>query len=610
MLWLLLSTELWIAVFSVVTAVYIYLWNRQQYFRRRGIPSPPVDSILSGNLMTLHNGRSPHTKNLQEWVKQYGDQFGYYEGSMNVILTSRLDVIRDVWVDKFDKFHGRKSINPFPFNPDTDQRASVFISRGLRWKRLRAMFEPSFNQKMTRVHQTVFKDSNNNVMGWLEKNCQQPVDFHVFTLEWISDIIERLCVGKPMSTFGSGPSEVSRLIDLFFHPPSYWENKLFRIFMSTYEFSDYTQYFHKFLTLLVKNPLYKIESRMSSLIKEKRKNRKPGDPARDILDLFVDYRAPDEELKELRVLNKKADAQFQTQIRKILTEEEILSMSTMTILAAVETTHTTLKQFFYSVAANPKCQEKLQQEIDQYINSREDINLDVVAQMEYLDWCLKENQRLYPVAVAAISRECMESCKVGDNGLELEKGVFVYANYYQIHRDPKYWGEDAELYDPERWNPLNKRLPENLYEVYAPFGQNGAPRVCPGRHFGTAEVKLAAVELLRKFSLSLAETPKAEHGILVYSYDTIMLRVKKRGEHKIPSRKASMTMTLNNNLIENSSINVQPNNQQNPPPPPHQMDPLAQLRKAHEFGRSAPLIPTLSTVLETKPYSRITTSVV
>ncbi|CAJ0583717.1 unnamed protein product, partial [Mesorhabditis spiculigera] len=570
MLWLLVAPELWASILLGVSAVYFYLWNRQQYFKRRGIPTPPVDSIFSGNLKTLHDGRMPHTKNVQEWAKTYGDLMGYYEGSMKVILTSRLDVIRDVYVDKFEKFHGRKSINPFPFNPDTDQRASVFISRGLRWKRLRAMFEPSFNQKMTRVHQTVFRDSNNHVMVWLEKNCHQPIDFHVFTLEWISDIIERLCVGKPVSTFGNGPSEVSRLIDLFFHPPSYWENPLFRLYMSTHEFSDYTQYFHKFLSMLIRNPLYKIESRMARLIKEKRRNRKPGDAAGDILDLFVDYRAPDEELKELRLLNQKAEAKFQTQIRKVLTEEEILSMSTMTILAAVETTHTTLKQFFYSLAAHPKCQERLQQEIDAFIQSRQDINLDTVNTMEYLDWCLKENQRLHPVAVAAISRECMEDCKVGNDGLIVEKGVHVYANYYQIHRDPQYWGEDAEMFDPERWNPLNKRLPENLFEVYAPFGQNGAPRVCPGRHFGTAEVKLAAVELLRKYSLNLAETPKTEHGILVYSLDSIMMRVKKRPEPAVISKKVTVE--------EAKPVIMSPS-------PPVIDDTLAHLKKAAEFGR-------------------------
>ena len=43
-----------------------------------------------------------------KWAAKYGDTFGYYEGALPVLVTSRLDILGQVLVKQFANFHGRQ----------------------------------------------------------------------------------------------------------------------------------------------------------------------------------------------------------------------------------------------------------------------------------------------------------------------------------------------------------------------------------------------------------------------------------------------------------------------------------------------------------------------
>lgn len=66
-----------------------------------------------------------------------------------VLVTSDLDVYQDVFVRKYENFHGRKEF-PLAKDPDQDKYSSMFHARGLRWKRLRAISTPVFSVKNMR----------------------------------------------------------------------------------------------------------------------------------------------------------------------------------------------------------------------------------------------------------------------------------------------------------------------------------------------------------------------------------------------------------------------------------------------------------------------------
>lgn len=71
----------------------------------------------------------------------------------------------------------------------------------------------------------------------------------------------------------------------------------------------------------------------------------------------------------------------------------------------------------------------------------------------------------------------------GTKPLMVRKGEAVGYSVYVMHRWKKIYGEDADDFRPERWDPQGKNV-VNLKNVgygYLPF--NGGPRVCLGREF-------------------------------------------------------------------------------------------------------------------------------
>jgi cytochrome P450 / NADPH-cytochrome P450 reductase len=77
----------------------------------------------------------------------------------------------------------------------------------------------------------------------------------------------------------------------------------------------------------------------------------------------------------------------------------------------------------------------------------------------------------------------------------------VMCNVRGLHHDRRVWGEDADLFRPERlmdggW----EKLPANAWK---PFG-NGA-RACIGRFFAEQEMLMATAMILQRFQVSMAD---------------------------------------------------------------------------------------------------------
>lgn len=77
--------------------------------------------------------------------------------------------------------------------------------------------------------------------------------------------------------------------------------------------------------------------------------------------------------------------------------------------------------------------------------------------MKYLRACLNESLRLYPV-VPLNSREALEDTILprggGEDGMApifIPRGGLVSWNLWALHRRKDYFGEDAEVFRPERW---------------------------------------------------------------------------------------------------------------------------------------------------------------
>ncbi|CAE1256602.1 TBXAS1 [Acanthosepion pharaonis] len=226
---------------------------------------------------------------------------------------------------------------------------------------------------------------------------------------------------------------------------------------------------------------------------EERRRHKDNSARKDLLQLMLDA-----QLEGHEKLDKKTEQELKLEnvtdwrTKRGLTDVEIIAQCMIFFLAGFDTTATTLSFFAHSIATNPDVQEKLYQEIKEKLE-QESPNYDNVQKLTYLDMCLDETLRMYPIGFL-LSRESKEDCII--KGLKISKNTGVLISTMTLHYDPRYWPE-PEKFDPERFSEENKA--KQIPFTYLPFG--GGPRICAGMRLAQLEFKMAVVQMLRKFRL-------------------------------------------------------------------------------------------------------------
>lgn len=93
--------------------------------------------------------------------------------------------------------------------------------------------------------------------------------------------------------------------------------------------------------------------------------------------------------------------------------------------------------------------------------------------LELLDRCMNESLRLFPV-VTIMARRCSTPFKIQD--YEIKPGMSIAIGIRQIHRNPKYWGPNADNFDPDNFLP--ERVKARSPYCFIPF--SAGPRNCIG----------------------------------------------------------------------------------------------------------------------------------
>ena len=139
------------------------------------------------------------------------------------------------------------------------------------------------------------------------------------------------------------------------------------------------------------------------------------------------------------------------------------------------------------LAMHQDVQQKLFNEIDSICGAEKDLTFDndFLQKFTYLDLIVKETIRLFP-AGPIVARETSEEIEIC--GYKIPKKTIMVMSIFAMQRDQKYWGDDAHLYRPERFENL-----ENP-QAYLPFTGEG---LCTFTFFG---ISLIIFKIIYLFS--------------------------------------------------------------------------------------------------------------
>ncbi len=177
-------------------------------------------------------------------------------------------------------------------------------------------------------------------------------------------------------------------------------------------------------------------------------------------------------------------------------DQEILDHMTFLMMAAHDTTTSTLCSMTYELARNPDWQERVREECRAL--GPENLAFDQLESLENLGWMLKETLRLYP-PLPVIPRVATEAFAFG--GHEIAKDSMVVISPIHTHRMAEWW-DDPERFDPERFSP-ERAEHERHSHSWVPFG--GGPHMCLGLRFAELQVKAVVHQLLQRFRIRIPD---------------------------------------------------------------------------------------------------------
>ena len=178
------------------------------------------------------------------------------------------------------------------------------------------------------------------------------------------------------------------------------------------------------------------------------------------------------------------------------TDQEIVDHMIFLMMAAHDTTTSTLTSMVYLLAKHPQWQERLRAEV--MTSSTGELSQASLGQMTEMDWVVKETLRLYP-PLSTLPKFSNEAFEYGGYQIPAEALVITYPIH--THYMEEYW-DNPTRFDPERFNADRAEFKRHAYS-WVPF--SGGAHMCIGLHFADAQIKLVMSELLKHFRLSVPD---------------------------------------------------------------------------------------------------------
>jgi len=187
--------------------------------------------------------------------------------------------------------------------------------------------------------------------------------------------------------------------------------------------------------------------------------------------------------------------------------EEVVSEALTQLIAGSDTVSNTACAIIYWILAGERdapgtILPRLQRELDTAIPGNEAVATHKqVKNLEFLKRCIDEGMRLHSTSALGLPRIVTAAGGVYFEGKHFPMGTVLSVPSYTLHHDIDIWGEDVEVFDPDRWLP--ECLTQRQKMAFNPFSHG--PRACVGQNVALMELQLIVATLFRRYDLELQQ---------------------------------------------------------------------------------------------------------
>ncbi|XP_062017528.1 cytochrome P450 CYP749A22-like [Rosa rugosa] len=202
-----------------------------------------------------------------------------------------------------------------------------------------------------------------------------------------------------------------------------------------------------------------------------------------------------------------------------ITIVDIIDQCKALYFAGQETTNGLLVWTVFLLALHQDWQEEARKEVLQLFG-KQNPNSDGISRLKTMNMIINESLRLYPPVIQLVKKAERES-RLGK--LIVPANIDLVIPTLALHHDPQIWGQDAELFKPERFSDGVAKATKDNMAAFIPFGMG--PRICVGFNFATTETKIALSMILQRYAFTLSPgyvhaplhflTVRPQHGVQV-----------------------------------------------------------------------------------------------
>jgi len=181
--------------------------------------------------------------------------------------------------------------------------------------------------------------------------------------------------------------------------------------------------------------------------------------------------------------------------------EELTAEALTLLIAGSDTTSNSTCAILYYIAGSRRVQDKLHEELDEQLGTEDETVATghQVKRLPYLDACINEALRLHSTSALGLPRVVPEG-GLTISGEYFPEGTVLSVPSYSIHRDRKIWGDDVEVFRPERWF---ERDQADVQKTFNPFSIG--PRACLGRNLAFLELQIIIASIMRRYDIVLEQ---------------------------------------------------------------------------------------------------------
>ncbi|XP_028026755.1 cytochrome P450 6B5-like isoform X1 [Bombyx mandarina] len=474
----------------VLLVTYIYYWSTRkfEYWKRKNVPyAKPVPFF--GNYMRYITLQSYIGDVMQKLCQQFPDRpyFGSFYGTEPALVLQNPEIIKQVFTKDFYYFNSRDNSD---YNHNEVVTRNLFFANGDKWKVVRQNLTPLFSSSKMKNMFYLVEKCNHSLEDMLDKETKdlQIIEIRSAMIRYTLDSICSSAFGIETNTLSEGGeySPFANMGSIIFSPSitrglkwisrSMWPGIFYKLGLQCFP-AEIDDFFERLLTEVLENRGYKPTNR------------------NDFVDLILSLKQNDY-LTGDGLVPKNVDAKKVT----VKVDDALLIAQCVVFFGAgFETSATTLSAALYELAKNPEAQRRAQEEVDELLLKHNNkLNYDCLAELPYLEACMNEAMRLYPV-FPNITRETVADYTFPD-GLRIDKGMRVHVPVYAIHRNPDNF-PDPEEFRPERH--LGDAKNDIKQFTFFPFGEG--PRICIGMRFGKMQTIAGLITCLKKFNFELAD---------------------------------------------------------------------------------------------------------